>query len=777
MTPSPPRNGSWAWRNSCNFTNFAFSFQGASQRDAATPPERDLCIEELQAELQEVELRKRALASLSHFLKAKTKVGAAPNSPAKGSKTLGPCQRGGTEPGARQGGSAGVGGQPGGVGRGRANAAGGAKVVGLERGGAPAGVLKSGVQLGGGKVGRARLAAGLKVGVTRKVTALGAVGESVAPKKLGPGAVAKGALTRKVVRIGMVQRPVLTAALAATGGTPSGPRLAAPQIAQQLLSKGDGSPARRTGPGVKKALVGGDIQRQEDGSLRRVVEASQAVVIAANRRGGLQPLVQKKVVVASPKGVSKSAAAAKTSGSVPEKGPLVQREPSVGGLQTVPPGGQQKLPRGRPQQPPGAPAVGQGSQGTSIRKKSTAPGSQGVQVTISGKVGNAGSKEQKAPSEAGKQQPGQLGRPEPGPPAQKVAPVGTRLTVPTTPSTSVTPNGKLAPGRMLKEPAPPPARLNPPGTKSGPNAVTKGSLQAAQLPGGPEKAAKLVAPGVNSRPKVSPPTLVRPRVVQAPKTSPTTRSPPGVTGKLQWVRPQPTPVPGSKSTDVLKRPIIAPAANAQKRTVTIASAATALKVPSFPLGAPSMSAKPGDSANPPLRGPLKAPPNSARNPVAAPPRGLAPRAPTGYPGQSYGLSRPGSNKWQRSPGTAQPIRPPVTVPQRKNLQWVRKEAQPATAVATKPGFVSNAGTSPKPSPTNKVPRATAAGVGKPGDSAGVAKVGRSIGKGEAGWKPKEKVVQGSVSPAANCVDKKIILVESKKGETAKVSLAGAELKD
>ncbi|GAQ86542.1 Zinc finger RING-type domain containing protein [Klebsormidium nitens] len=730
--------------------------QDANNGAAATPLERELGIEELQAELQEVELRKRALASLSHFLKARTKVGTAPNSPARGAISTGLSQRGGAGADAVQGGRAEASGHLGGGVRGRTKVAGGAKDVGLGRGGALAG---SGVQSVGGGVGRAKVAGGLKVGVTRKVTAPGSVAGAVIG--LGRCTNAKGAPMRKVVGTGVLQRPSVKAAQAAAANSPSGPRLAAPRIAQQLLAKGDGSPMRKTGPSVKKTPATGGILKQGEGLRRRIFLAPQGVGVA-NRGGGVQPSGQKCVVVRTAKG----SAAVKSSGPVLVKRPLVQPEPTIGGQQKLPPGGQQKLPPGRPQK--SALPVERGSQGPPIRPVVSTPGSSSVRRTVLAKGAVTGSGKRKAPPEAGEGIPGQVGANVPGQPVQKSAPVGNRLVAPSSKTQTVVPAGS---GRNLQGPAPSPARLNPPGTKSGPTAATTRSVQAKQLPDFPRKAAQSFVPDVNSRPKVTPPTLVKPRVVQAPMTSPTNRSPPGVPAKLQGVRPQANPDAGLKPTDDRKRPIVAPGANAQKRTVTIAGAATAPKILVSSSAARSVPAKPGVVANAPLR----APAISARNPLAAPPRSFAPSPPSGYPGQSYGLSRPGSNKWQRSPGAAQPMQSPVTVPRSKNLQWVRKDAQPGTAVATKPGLVSKASTTPNPPPGNKLPSSATGGVRRPGVASGVAKVGRSMGKGEAGRR-QDGDVRGPVSLVGNCVDKKIILVESKRSEEAKDCTAGTEIK-
>lgn len=282
-----------------------------------------------------------------------------------------------------------------------------------------------------------------------------------------------------------------------------------------------------------------------------------------------------------------------------------------------------------------------------------------------------------------------------------------------------------------------------------------------------------VAAGVNTRPKSTPPSLVKPPFSKA--SLPTCRSPPGVTSKLQWVRPQASPVTSPISADVQKRTVIASASDAQKRTAAKVVSATTHK-PSIPLvSTPSLPSKPATSSQCLPGASSKELAHPGRNSIA-PPRALVVRPPSGFPGQSYVLSRPGSNKWQRSPGVAPPMRSPGAVPPRKNLQWVRKEAPPDAGAAAKPfGSSPKAGTSLEPVLVSKPPGGAAKGFRKPGFG-GVGKVGLNATGAEARRDQEGALHKVAVLPGAACVDKKIILVEAKKAEGAKEAAVGATAK-
>jgi hypothetical protein len=733
---------------------------------------------ELQAELREVELRKRALASLSAFLKARTKTGTAQT----GSKTT----AGGGKNSGQQGGVA----SATGLGRGSfKGSAGGGKTGSPLRKAAT--MTARGDNGKGGSLQttgkRSLLAAGAQSGprlsLGENVQRPG-LGRRAAPvQEMGPG-VKKAVISGVGLKPGMggplltqkriVQKPQTCPVENPAVGSKSGPIVQKRPLVQrkappvkQLDASGDQSELRTVehrGPVPKVVVVSGVRMGKQGAPVRRVVASGGRTVVSVNVPGQVneqpgreqRPLLQPGAPIRKQPGANAQGTVAAATWLISPTSKNVVRESEQMAVQRKVEQTPLQLPvapgRNQPEQKVQgkAPFPNQLTSPTSTNLLRT-PGS--IQISI-------GQSPPQMPGAPGGKQPKQRSE---APPARWISPTSktamrtagqasVQTTVKQNPLQLPGAPGKDQPARTGQGIAPFSARLASPGSDPAAKTPNGGPIHKKPLSpvsGSGVQAAKLVQASTGRGLKLTPPNGVMPRGPQQ-LASPTNRIPPGVVAKLRWVRPQAE----GKSADVQKRPVTVTGASPEPGSSSRPAPNAVTQTPSNPL--PSQ----------PL--PEIAPP---RTPASSRPamQGQVTRSSSGIPGQSPGLSRPGSNKWQRGAIAPQtPLRRvPGLTPRSKNLQWVRKVTQPSalgpsTAVPTAKLLVPQ---------TNSAAKVTKVAARSPGTGSVLQKKG-GIPAGSGGLQAKlvSTALKGGPPSGATLVDKKIILVEARgarESETAK----------
>jgi hypothetical protein len=739
--------------------------------------ERDPSIEELQAELREVELRKRALASLSAFLKARTKTGTAQ-----------------TGPKATAGGERKNSGQQGG--RASATGLGMGSVKGSAGGGKTGSPLRKAVTMTAR--GDAGKGGSLQTTGKRSVLAGGQSGPRLSPAKnvqrpglgrknapvqeTGPG-VKKAVISGVGLKPGMggplltqkriVRKPQAGPVESPAAGSKSGPVVQkrplvqrnAPPVKHLDASSDESEPrtVKQGGPVRKVVAVSGVRTVEQRAPVRRVVASGGRTVVSVNVPGQVteQPgRAQRPLLQPGAPGRKQPVANAQGTVAAPARltSPTSRNAVRESEQMTV----QRKVEQ-TPLQLPVAP--GRNQPGQKVQRKApspnhlTSPTSTNVVRTPGSVQTSIGPSPSQMPGAPGRKQPKQGSEP---PPAQLINPTS-KTAVKTagqaSVQTSVKQNplqlpsapGRDQPGRIGQGTAPSSARLASPGSDpvaKTPNGGPIHKKPLAPVSGSGVQAALLVQASTGRGLKLTPPSGVMPRGPQQ-LASPTNRSPPGVGSKLRWFRPQAE----DNSADVQKRPVSVTGATPKPWSSGRPAPNGVMQTPSNPL--------------PPKPLPKTAPPRTPASSRLAM-QGQVTRPSSGFPGQSPGLSRPGSNKWQRGATAPQtPFRGPGLTPRSKNLQWVRKETQPSalgpsTAVPTAKLVVPQ---------TNSTAKVTKLAGRSPGTGS-VLQIKGEIPAGSGGLqaKPVSTAVRGGPLSGATLVDKKIILVEARgarESETAK----------